>query len=221
MANEDQEVVEGAGEQPSKPVSKPIDDPNHKLLVELGGKYESLEKELRGLQGRQDKSESAFKKQLAEYQSLVKGGYEPDDAVAEMESRSQRSNDLLDLRRMVEDLAKRVDSRGTTGSVKQEVVDAFSQFDLPANDPRVILAMQRHYDSTDAAELAAFKLAKELGQSPNPSPAQDPSPADGKDGAIDVAALAAESEELMKNPSKNVDRIAEIHDTLRKAGALA
>src|SRR3990167_3701399 len=82
----------GADGQPVQPVSqadaKPIEGDAIKLLTELGGKYDTLVKELRGLQGRQDKSEKSvndFQGQLARYTQYTDRGLKPDEALAEMQ----------------------------------------------------------------------------------------------------------------------------------------
>lgn len=213
---DDLKVEEGASSEPQENVSKSIEDGATKLLTEFGGKLEALEKELRGLQGRQDKSESAFKQQLARYNQLLKQGLEPDDAVAALERGQQQESVLQQLQKQVEDLAKRLDSGQPKGAM-QEVVKAFEDLGLDTKDPRVLVAMQRNYKSLGEALEAAYKLKGELSSSPNPSPAQEPAATKGGQSPSRED-LIAESERLMNNPSANYERIMKIQDELRRLG---
>ena len=105
---DDLKVGDGAAPEPQEQVSKPIDDSTKNLLVELGGKYAALEKELRGLQGRQDKSENAFKTQFAEYDKLIKKGMSHDEAVETLENKQNETSTLTALQKQVADLAAHI-----------------------------------------------------------------------------------------------------------------
>ena len=217
---ENEEVIDSAGDPPSEPVLPVIDEKTIELLAGLGNKVESLEHELRGLQGRQDKAErtsSTLKNQLAEYDKLIKQGFEPDDAVAQIERGEQQKSVLQTLQEQVADLAKRLEGSGKPDNAKQEVVDAFSQFDLDLKDPRVVLEMQKSYKDKDQMELAAFKLAKQIGQSPNPNPAQDPANPGGKGQTVDYNKLAEEYNELSRTPtaSGHMERMTEIQKDMQ------
>lgn len=214
---DDPKVVDGAAPATQEPVSKTIDDPITKLLSDFGGKIELIQKELRGLQGRQDKQDSAFKTQMAEYDKLIKRGMSHDEAVDALENKQRESSTLADLQKKYDDLAKRLEG-GQPKSATQEVVTAFEQFGLDLKDPRVIIEMQKPYANMADALLAAFTLKQSMSSTPNPNPAQAPAPAGGDAARVDAQALIAESEALMSNPSKNYERIMKIQEELQRAG---
>jgi chromosome segregation ATPase len=217
---DNQKVEEGAVSQPEEQVSKSIDDKTIKLLSDLGGQVETLQKELRGLQGRQDKVDSTFKQTMADYQKLLNRGMSHEEAVDALESKQKETSTLTELQKQVQELAQQLAGRQPNPEATQQVVKAFESFDLDMKDPRVLVAMQKHYPKMGDALEAAFKLKEELSKSPNPAKSQSASAEGANTGSIDVAALVAESEVLMREPSKNYERILEINDALRKAGAL-
>lgn len=168
---DDLNVGTGAAPEPQEQVSKPIDDSAKNLLVELGGKISSLEKELRGLQGRQDKSESAIRSQLAEYDKLIKKGMSHDEAVETLENKQNETSALTELQKQVADLAKHVKGNGNAQSASQEVVQAFADLGLDTKDPAVIIEMQKYKD-VDGAVAGAYKFKKSMSEKPTPTSAQ-------------------------------------------------
>lgn len=165
-------VEEGAVPEPQEQVSKSIDESTKKLLIDLGGKYEALQKELRGLQGRQDKTESAFKTQFAEYDRLIKKGMSHDEAVETLENKQKETSTLTDLQKRLEDLAKRLEG-GQPATASQEVVQAFEELGLDVRDPAVIIEMQKYRD-LDSAVAGAYRFKKSMSKAPGVTSAQTP-----------------------------------------------
>lgn len=213
-------VGDGAVPEPQETVSPSIDEQARQLLTELGGKYAALERELRGLQGRQDKAENAFKKQFAEYESLIKKGLSHDEAVEALENKQKETSLLAELQKRVEDLAKRVEGNGSAKSASQEVVQAFADLGLDTRDPAVIVEMQK-YNNVEEAVAGAYKLKKSLSQAPKPLPSQAPAAPVAPTPTANVEALQNELYALSKTPTKPgaMQRIIEIQEALKKAGA--
>lgn len=216
---DDLKVGDGAAPEPQEQVSKPIDDSAKNLLVELGGKISSLEKELRGLQGRQDKSESAIRSQLAEYDKLIKKGMSHDEAVETLENKQNETSTLTALQKQVADLAAHIKGNGNAQSASQEVVQAFADLGLDPKDPAVIIEMQK-YKGVDDAVAGAYKFKKSMSQAPTPTQAQAPA-SPSAPTAVNVSALQEELYGLVRTPTAKgaMTRIIEIQDALKKAGA--
>lgn len=216
---DDLKVGDGAAPEPQEQVSKPIDDSAKNLLVELGGKISSLEKELRGLQGRQDKSESAIRSQLAEYDKLIKKGMSHDEAVETLENKHNETSALTELQKQVADLAAHIKGNGNAQSASQEVVQAFADLGLDPKDPAVIIEMQK-YKGVDDAVAGAYKFKKSMSQAPTPTQAQAPA-SPSAPTAVNVSALQEELYGLVRTPTAKgaMTRIIEIQDALKKAGA--
>lgn len=216
---DDLKVGDGAAPEPQEQVSKPIDDSTKNLLVELGGKYAALEKELRGLQGRQDKSENAFKSQFAEYDKLIKKGMSHDEAVETLENKHNETSTLTELQKQVADLAAHIKGNGNAQSASQEVVQAFADLGLDPKDPAVIIEMQK-YKGVDDAVAGAYKFKKSMSQAPTPTQAQAPA-SPSAPTAVNVSALQEELYGLVRTPTAKgaMTRIIEIQDALKKAGA--
>lgn len=226
---QNEEVVGGAEEQPNESVSPTIDEKTIELLTRklegaFGEKFTNLEKNLLGqvsglreVQGEIDKSQSTFRNEFAKYEALLKKGLEPDEAMSELERGNKSEQVLQDLEKKYNDLVARLEGSGKPDNATQEVVDAFSQFDLDLKDPRVVLEMQKSYKDKDQMEFAAFKLAKQIGQSPNPNPAQDPATPGGKGQTVDYNKLAEEYNELSRTPTApgHMERMTEIQKDMQ------
>lgn len=215
----------GASGEPTSQVSQtaaqPIGDDATKLLAGLGEKFDSLEKQLRGLQGRQDKAENNFREQLARLNQFKKEGMSDEDALAAMETVDREEQRWKSLEQKLEDLAGRFASAGTQANEQQQVAKVFESLGLDTKDPRVASALVKKYDSPDAVELAAYRLQRELAASPNPNSAQAASMSGGVNGASSSAdAQFLRLEELYKNYSANRVEIEAIEKNLTAAGAI-
>jgi len=169
----------GAGSTPSEPVSPqvpaPIESDVTKLLAGLGEKFDGLQKELRGLQGRQDKSENNFQAQLARLKQYTNQGMSETEAIAEMQSDDAAEQRWTNLEKKLDGLADQFASGGTQANGQQAVTKVFEAIGLDVKDPRVASALLTQYKTAEEVELAAYRLQRQIQQSPNHNPAQNPS----------------------------------------------
>lgn len=215
------EVVNGAAGTPNQQVSPqaqtPIENDVTKLLSVFEGKFETLSKELRGLQSKQDKAESNFSQQLARLEQYEKQGLGRTEALAKMAEDDAQVSWRTKLETQLNEIAARLESGGTQTNRQQGVAQVFESLGLDPKDPRVAGALVRQYKNADEVELAAYRLQREIANTPNPTAAQQASMT-GSTTHVDVNALAAEHSVLMKNPTKNMARLAEINKLLDEAG---
>lgn len=217
---------QGAAGQEDQNVSgqtqKPIEGDAPAWLSELKneftGRIEGLSKELRGLQGRQDRSDnqqSEFRNQLAKFNQYKAQDMSDDEALAEMEADDRSETRWKTLEQKLDDLAKRLESgaQANTGNAAAKVFEAIG---LDPKDPRVAAALTKRYENADQVELAAYRLQRELAQTPNPSGAQGAALQGGSTSQTDYNALAAEYEQLMVDPGANFQRLTEIQKELEK-----
>jgi hypothetical protein len=220
------EAAAGATETPNQSVSqaesKPIGDVSQ-LLSDFGGKLESITKELRGLQGRQDRSDGKFgdfQKQLARLAQYEKQGMSREEAIAEMTADDASEQRWTNLERKLDELATRIASGGTQASGQQAVAKVFEAIGLDLKDPRVAASLLKNYKDSDAVELEAYRLQRQLSESPNPTPAQAASMqgggASGK--APDQKELWARYQAEVAQHRGNVLMVSDIQSKYRKEG---
>src|SRR5687768_10239400 len=116
----------GAGSTPSEPVSQqaqtPIEGDVTKLLAGFGEKFESLEKQLRGLQGRQDMAETNFQTQLAKFNQIKSQGNLSDEQAMEvMQKGDAEAQRWTALEQKLDGLAARLTGAGTQADGQQAV----------------------------------------------------------------------------------------------------
>ena len=202
----------------SSQVSPPIEGEVTKLLTEYGGRLESLTKELRGLQSRQDKGEknqASFQEQLARYQQLTDRGLKPDEALAEMQRVDSFASWQQDISKQIADLAARLGGIGNTPNEQQMMTEVLSEFKLDPKDPYVASQLAgRQFASRVEAEAFAGKLLRDKVNSNQPNPAQAASTPSSAPSSPDLDALAIEYEQLSRNPSANIERMREIRKVL-------
>ena len=213
----------GGGGQPDPSLSQTpagnIDGNASQLLTQLesivNSRFEGLTKELRGLQSRQDKSENTFLQELARLEQYEKKGLTREQAIAEMNQVDSEAQWKSSLEKKLDDLlAGRSAGAGTQANAQQETGKVFESLGLDLKDPRVVLAASQKYDTPELARLAAYDLREQLSKSPNPNAAQDPSLNGNSPAKGNFEALNAEYESLSGQPSKNMQRMAEIQKEL-------
>jgi hypothetical protein len=218
------EAQPGAEGTPSQPVSQqapaPIESDVTKLLAGLGEKFDGLQKELRGLQGRQDKAENNFQAQLARFNQIkTQGNLSDDQAMAEMQRVDTEAQWRQNLEKKLDDLAGRIASGGTQANGQQAVAKVFEAVGLDVKDPRVASALLKQYQSAEEVELAAYRLQHQIQQSPNPTPAQNSSlPGNGSSGAASLDAIYAQYAEAFKNPTQNAELLKSLETQMRQLG---
>ena len=219
------ETGSGAEAQPEQPVSPqaqpPIESEATKLLAGFGEKFDALQKELRGLQGRQDRAENNFQSQLAKFNQIKSQGNLSDDQAMEvMQKGDAEAQRWTNLEKKLDDLAGRFAGVGTQANEQQTVTKVFETVGLDPKDPRVAAALVKKYDSPDAVELAAYRLQRELAASPSPIPSQGTS-LTGGGSANSAAALDAvyrQYEVAFKEPTKNAALLANLEKQMKDLG---
>jgi len=215
------EGVQGAGGEPSQTVSQtpqPIDGEVTKLLTGLGEQVKTLQAELRGLQGRQDKGEknlTGFQEQLARYQQFTDKGMKPDEALAEMQRVDSFAEWQRSLETKIDTLAVRLGGIGTTPTEQQKMTEVLSQYGLDPKDPFVASKIQGKAFANEL-ELKAFagEVLLEKTRSPQPNAAQVATPAGAPPLQVDAEALAIEYNQLARNPTAHIERMREIRKVL-------
>lgn len=175
---------QGAASTPNSPVSpqppSPIAPDASQLLTQLESKFTeqftNLTKELRGLQGRQDRTESTFQQQLAKFNQIKSQGNLTDEqALATMSQQDSEVQRWSTLEKKLDELASKIGSAGAQSSGDNGVSKVFESLGLDLKDVRVASALVRKYDTPEQVRLAAYDLREEIAKSPNPSAAQNAS----------------------------------------------
>lgn len=216
----------GASGTPNSQVSQtpqtPIQGDVTQLLTQLESRLEekfgNITKEVRGLQSRQDKSENTFQQQLARMEQLTSKGLTKEEALSTMQKEDNEYQWRSSLEKKLDDiLAGRIASAGTQANGQQKVAEVFAQVGLDPKDPRVAQHLVKSYETPEQMELAAYRLQRELASTPSPNSAQAAS-LQGQSQQVDVNSLAAEYDQLAKNPTAKgaTTRMAEIQEELNK-----
>lgn len=221
------DVGSGAGSTPSEPVSpsesKPIEGDVSKLLADFGKRLEGIEKGVGGLrevQGNIDRSQSAFRDQLARLSQYKAQGLDDNQALAEMEADDAADNRWKSLEQKIEGLAARLAGAGTQADGQQAVTKVFETVGLDVKDPRVASALMKQYANPDEVELTAYRLLNQISQSPNPTTAQSASlPGGGAQGSsAQLDAVYAQYEEAAKHPTKNAALLQTLETQMKELG---
>lgn len=217
------EVVNGAAGTPNQQVSPqaqtPIENDVTKLLSVFEGKFETLSKELRGLQSKQDKAESNFSQQLARLEQYEKQGLGRTEALAKMAEDDAQVSWRTKLETQLNEIAARLESGGSQTNRQQGVTQVFESLGLDPKDPRVAGALVRQYKNADEVELAAYRLQREIANTPNPTAAQQASMT-GSNNVTSPDADFGRLQELYKNYSANLPEIKTIEERLKASGHL-
>jgi hypothetical protein len=224
------EAQSGAGSTPSEPVSPPAQPPIEsdvtRLLAALEGKinerFQSLENNLTGLkkvQGDIDRSRNAFQEQLARLEQYEKKGLSREEAVAAMQSDDATESRWSSLEQKLDALAERIAGAGTQANGQQAVAKVFEAVGLDVKDPRVASSLLKQYKDADAVELEAYRLQRQIQQSPNPNPAQSPSLQGGSaQAAANLDALYMQYAEAAKSPTLNAETLKSLEAQIKSLG---
>lgn len=198
--SENLEVGGGAGE--STPVSqKPIES-SDPLIVSLQNEVSLLSKQMRGLQGRQDKTDDTVKKSeqtvLEKVKELMKGGLTIDEAQREIEWQTVRDT-VLKPNTATASLAQ-VDTPAKSNS-GEEVKALVQELQLDLNDQRVA----ELYSKNDIVGLAKLAVSR-VSPSPDVSNAP-PVPGGVNNRQEDADEISNQIFELSKNKTLNREKI--------------
>lgn len=219
----------GADGQPVQPVSggeaKPIDGDTIRLLTELGGKFTTLEKELRGLQGRQDKNEKTvggFQEQFARFNQIkTQGNLTDEQAMAEINRIDLFTTWQTNLEQKIDALAGRLGGIGTTPTEQQMVAEVLTEFKLDPKDTFVASQLQgKQFANRTEAEAFAGRVLRDKLSAPSPNPALgatlpgQPAPT----GSTNQAELWAQYQAEVTPHRGNVLAVSDIQSKYRKLG---
>lgn len=220
---ENQNVGEGAAEQPAPQVSQPIEGDVTKMLADFGGKLEGISKELRGLQGRQDKADnkySDFQGQLARLNQYKAQGLNDTEALAEMEADDVAANRWKSIEEKIEGLAARIGGVGTQPDTQQMVAAVLSEYNLDPKDAYVAGRLSgQKFETKEQAELFAARILRDIVTNKT-NPAQQSASTGVVTGASDPSADFLRLEGLYKNYSQNAGEIQAIEGRLKASGAM-
>jgi hypothetical protein len=180
---------------------------------------ENLRRDLRMAQSTKDKNAELVRKtpgisDLAELEAM--GATIPDNVKQEYRFRQ------LEQQRPADNSPDQKPSSPGNGAAltAQDVTEVVKKFQLDANDADVIGALRGTYRNRDHFEATLANMALARVNRPQPSAAESTTIQSGSasTNAVDVDRLNAELIELSKAPSKNMKRIQEIGEILKKAG---
>lgn len=161
----------------AKPIEAGIDKSESGDLTAVLNKLDTLEREFRGLQSRQDKDRNSHRDFLDEFNRFKSSGMNEADAVDAAnkslgdKEATERRNQLIDKL-----LAKEANSSsqagvGSTPNVSESYSKVLTELELSPTDPSVIdLIRKGHTDLNFAVE--AGKLARKRASAPIPTQAQ-------------------------------------------------
>jgi len=206
-------VEDGAFSPPENSVSPSAPTPIADVTA-LEAKVSELTKELRGLQGRQDKADNKYQESLDRYQALLDKNLSPAEAKATMAKEDEaKSKD-----QMLEEIYKAVKSgklSGVVGSDTQQTSEAtrlIQEFGLDANRPEVNAVLAQGLEGL-ALENALLRLnkPKNAASAPPPKSASPILPPDG-------AALVNQYVEELKSAGTNMSAASDVRAKYEKLG---
>lgn len=219
----------GAEGQPVQPVSPapeaPIGGDAIKLLTEFGGKLTGLEKELRGLQGRQDRNEKtvgSFQEQLARFNQVkAQGNLSDEQALDVLQKQDAEQSRWTNLEKRLDELAGRLGGIGSTPTEQQMVAKVMSEFKLDPKDPFVAAQFQgKVFANETEAEAFAGKVLRDKVNSNQPNQAQAASSPGSASTPGNPDEKFLQLQELYKNYTSNRPAIEALESELKAAGHL-
>lgn len=169
-----------------------------KLVSELKNKVDLQEKELRGLQGRQDKSDNAYQAFLVEYEKQKAKGLTNDEASEAAQSTLTRRENAKKQELLLEQIAQKLglDStsplvQGSTKGIAADYEKVIKAHGLDSNDAEVIALMRESGDALDFS-LKASQLVARKQNAPTPNMAQEPARVSDPQPTPDGLALIGE-----------------------------
>lgn len=194
-------------------------------LSDLRKELVLLRRELGGLQSRQDKGQNEVQRFMEEVKQHMKTnpGATLDEAEqAVTASRMAREKDDL-LLRIAEKVGvlpstSQAPAAGNGVNVTDGVAQVIGKAGLDANSAEVIELIQKYGNSPLEFALGVGELKARMANKPQPSASASSTINANPSSRVDVDALAQEMAELYKNPSRNMARINEIGELLKKAG---
>ena len=176
--------------------NQPIQDATN--VKNLESELNILKKELKGLQGRQDKDKSVFQEFLAEYKSQKKRGLgdeEAEEAASSvLKEREEAENQKLLLKQIAQKLGLDPASSNIAGNNMKRATGyekVIEKLQLDINDPIITKLMRENADITDFA-IEAGKYVNQQKTAPQMTEAQKPVSTAGHQIQSDVSQLTSE-----------------------------
>lgn len=203
--------------------TQPIQDATN--VKNLESELELLKKEIRGLQGRQDKSTSAFQEFLSEYKNQKKKGLGDEEAEIAatnvLDERKKAANQEILLQKIAQKLGLDEDSLGVAGNNTKRATGhdkVIEKFGLNANDPMITTLIRDNPDVLDFS-IAVGKYNSGQKDAPNPTESQKAAVSSSRSSSKpDVSALTVELNTAMRSPNPSMKRIKEIEKQLIELG---
>lgn len=183
-------------------------------FLELKQGYARLEKELKGLQSRQDKSTNEVQRFMEDVKGQMAKGLSLDEAEKAVHAdRKAAEKDAL-----LSQIAAKLGignspqtATGTSANAADEAVSVFSEYSVDPNDPEAIPLLElRGTDLVKAVSKLAIKRAK---QSP-PDSSEAPSITGNAPRAVNEDEKIRKLAELQKSPTKNRAAISALEKDL-------
>lgn len=227
MTDETNVDAVGAGGTPNPPASPaPVADADALVKLVRSAFDEALKPikgDISGLYSRQDKDRNAFSEFMTEFKKQKGKGLDDDAAEAAantaLQERGEREQERALIRAMSEKLGLvPPKSVGNGDGGAGDAAKFVAEFGLDENSPEVTQALREASGPALEARLARIALKSQNKQPPSPAGAPAMGAAPTHADKVDVDGLAAEHSRLMKNPTANMKRLAEIQAELAKAG---
>lgn len=184
--------------------------------------------EISGLYSRQDKDRNQFREFMDEFQKQKANNLSDAEAFTATENALKQKSEVQEDKELLRKIAEKVlgssspESAGTgAGGADVQAVAELGKYKIDPNSAEAV-ALLRSMDKLNPLEkevkLKTFILDQLAPKKP-PSPADlvQSAAAGGASKPKDVAALQEEQSQLLKNPSKNMKRLAEIRQEINSA----
>jgi len=186
---------------------------SHELL-ELKKGYDRLEKELKGLQSRQDKSTNEVQRFMEEVKGQMAKGLSLDEAEQAVHANRKAAEKDELLYQIATKLGIGNSPQSVTGNNRNtadEVAGVFSEYNVDPNDPEAVPLLElRGTDLVKAVSKLAIKRAKQSTPDSSEAPSIGGSAARTTNEDEKIRKLA----ELQKSPSKNREAIKALETEL-------
>ena len=187
---------------------------NSQEFLELKKGYDRLEKELKGLQSRQDKSTNEVQRFMEDVKSQMAKGLSLDEA----EQAVHANRKAAEKDELLYQIATKLGignspqtATGTSTNAADEVASVFSEYSVNPNDPEAIPLLElRGTDLVKAVSKLAIKRAKQS----TPDSSEAPSLTGGAARVMNDDEKIAKLSELQKSPTKNRDAIKALEKEL-------
>lgn len=228
MTNDGQQFSEGSEGQPNPADSVGNDKPSSETVAIPKSEWEQIQKTIKRLddQTRSDKDRAVkgVREDLKGVQTQVDRvlqimeahGLTKEDAINVV----QQQDEDAETKRMIRELYQKnsTPTAGASGNVQAsggKVTEVVKEYGLDENSAEVI-DIYRRYSDPNEQEKAVLRLAANKSKT-QPSVSAAPTVSGSVVRSEDVNSLAEEHARLMRNPTQNMKRLAEIREALNKA----